>query len=145
MQDFVCALQEWSLFPPHTHTPVLWKSCNQILLAFKVRFPVYSQSLFWIPWMRSLIWGSELYNSGRTSLVLLLFSLWVTHLAGVVFDFIMIVPLPPSHYRFFHVFGHEISLLVGSSILLSMVVQQLVGILVLLQEEMDVLPSAAPS
>ena len=78
-------------------------------------------------------------------MVLLLFSLWVTHLAGVVFDFIMIVPLPPSHYRFFLVFGHEISLLVGSSILLSMVVQQLVGILVLLQEEMDVLPSAAPS
>ena len=31
-QDFVCALQEWSLFPP-----VLWKSYNQILLAFKVR------------------------------------------------------------------------------------------------------------
>ena len=31
-QDFVCALQQ-SLFHP-----VLWKSCNQILLAFTVRF-----------------------------------------------------------------------------------------------------------
>jgi len=33
MQDFVCVLQEWSLFPPG-----LWKSYNQILLACKVRF-----------------------------------------------------------------------------------------------------------
>ena len=91
------------------------------------------------------MWGSELHNSGRTTLVLFLSSLWVTHLAGVVFYFIMIVPLLPSHCRFFFVFGHEISLLVGSSILLSMVVQQLVGILVLLKEEIDVRPSAAPS
>ena len=47
-------LQEWSLFPP-----VLWKSCNQIPLALKVRFPGDSQSLFWTPRLGSLTWGSE--------------------------------------------------------------------------------------
>ena len=40
-QGFVCALQEWSgVFPP-----VQWKSYNQILLGFKVRFPGDSRSL----------------------------------------------------------------------------------------------------
>ena len=39
--------------------PVLWKSYNQILLAFKVRFPGNSQSLGWIPRLGSLTWGSE--------------------------------------------------------------------------------------
>ena len=37
MQSFVCALWDWSLFPP-----VLWKSYDQMLLAFKVSFPEYS-------------------------------------------------------------------------------------------------------
>ena len=49
MQDLACALQDWSLFPP-----VLWKSYNQIPLAFKVRFPGDSQSLCWIPRLGSL-------------------------------------------------------------------------------------------
>ena len=40
-------------------SPVLWKSCNQILLGFKVRFPGDSQSLCWIPRLGSLMWGSE--------------------------------------------------------------------------------------
>ena len=43
-----------SLFPP-----VLWKSCNQILLAFKVRFPRDSQSLSQVPRLWSLTWCSE--------------------------------------------------------------------------------------
>ena len=34
-QNFVYVLQDWSLFFPS----VLWKSYNQILLAFRVRFP----------------------------------------------------------------------------------------------------------
>ena len=38
---------------------VLWKSCNQILLAFKVRFPGDSQSLCPIIRLGSLTWGSE--------------------------------------------------------------------------------------
>ena len=33
-QGFVCALQDWTLF-----SSALWKSYNQILLAFKARFP----------------------------------------------------------------------------------------------------------
>ena len=45
----------------------------------------------------------NLHNSGRTSLVLLFSSLWVTHLAGMRFDFIAVVPLLPSHCGFFFV------------------------------------------
>ena len=47
-------LQEWSLFPPG-----LWKSCNQILLAFKVRFPGDPESLCWTPRLGSLTWGAQ--------------------------------------------------------------------------------------
>ena len=55
MQSFVCALPRLeSLFPP-----VLWKSCNQIPLAFKVWYPGDSQSLYQIPRLGSLTWGSE--------------------------------------------------------------------------------------
>ena len=53
-QDFVCALQDWSLFPP-----VIWKSCNQIPLSFKVSFPRDPQSLLCIPRLGNLTWGSE--------------------------------------------------------------------------------------
>ena len=48
--------------------------------------------------------------------------LWVTHLGGMGFDFIVIAPLLPSHWGFF-VFGCGVFFLVGSGILLSMVVQ----------------------
>ena len=41
---YFCPLRLECLFPL-----VLWKSCNQILLAFKVRFPGDSQSLCQIP------------------------------------------------------------------------------------------------
>ena len=51
MQYFVCALQDWSLCFP--------QFCNQILLAFKVRFPWNSQSLCGISKVGSLTWGSE--------------------------------------------------------------------------------------
>ena len=60
----------------------------------------------------------------------LLSSPWVTHLAGMIFDLIVIVPLLTSHCGFFFVLGFRVSFLVGSSIFLSMVVQQLVVILV---------------
>ena len=53
-QDFVCALQDWSLFPP-----VIWKFCNQIPLSFKVSFPRDSQSILWILRLGNLTWGSE--------------------------------------------------------------------------------------
>ena len=46
---FICALQE-SVFP------VLWKYCNQIPLASKVKFPGDSQSLCHIPRLGNLLW-----------------------------------------------------------------------------------------
>ena len=52
-QDFVCA---WVESP---FSPVLWKSCNQIGLAFKVRFPGDYQNHFRIPRLRSLTRDSE--------------------------------------------------------------------------------------
>ena len=53
MQGFVCALQVWGPCFPQ------WKSCSQIPLAFKVRFPGGSQTLCQVPSLRSLVWGSE--------------------------------------------------------------------------------------
>ena len=46
-----------------------------------------------------------LSNSGRTSLVLLFSSSWVTHLVGMGFDFTVIAALLPSCWSFFFVFG----------------------------------------
>ena len=60
------------------------------------------------------------------------------------FDFIVIVPLLPSHCDFF-VFGCGVSFLVSSGVLLSMIVQQLVVILVFSQEGVRARPSTLPS
>ena len=116
---------------------ILWKSYNQILLALEARFPWDSQSVCQIPRLGSLTWCSEPSQQLRTSLILLFSSLWVTHPASMGFDFIMIVPLLPSCCSFFFAFGCGVSFLVGSSVLLSMLFQQLVAILVLLEEEMS--------
>ena len=51
-QGFVCALKE-------SVSPVLWKFCNQIPLASKVKFPWGSQSLCWIPRLGNLLWALE--------------------------------------------------------------------------------------
>ena len=59
-------------------------------------------------------------------------------------DVIVIVPLLRFRSGFF-LFGRGVSFLVGPSVLLSMVVQQLVVILVLSQEEMSARPSTPPS
>ena len=90
--------------------PVLWKSCNQIPLVFKVRFSGIPSSFVWYPGWES----QNHHNTWRTSLLLLFSSLWVTHLAGMGFDFIMIVPFLPSHYSFFFVFEHGVSSFGGS-------------------------------
>ena len=81
----------------------------------KARWPSRSDSLG-IPSLtvRSQGWEywhgvQNLHNSGRTSLVLLFSSLWVTHLVGMGFDFIVPVPLLPSRCGFFFVFGHGVS------------------------------------
>ena len=92
------------LFPP-----VLWKFYNQISLGFKVRFLGNSQSLCQIPRLWSLLWGSEPSQQWENSFGTLLSSLWVTHLAGMGFCFIVIVPLLPSYWGFFFVFGHGVS------------------------------------
>ena len=52
-QDFVCAFQE-------SVSAVLWKFCNQILLASQVKFPGGSQSLCQIPRLGNLLWFLEL-------------------------------------------------------------------------------------
>ena len=61
------------------------------------------------------------------------------------FDFIVIAPLLPSHCSFSFVFGCGVPFLVSSSVLLSMIVQQLVVIPVLLQEGVSTRPSTLPS
>ena len=61
----------------------------------------------------SLTWCSELSQQTRTSLVLLFFSLWVTHLVGVRFDFIVIVPHLSSCGHFFFVSGCGVSFFGG--------------------------------
>ena len=88
--DFVCALQDWSLFHP-----VLWNSCNQIPLAFKVRFPRGPQSLCQIPRLGSLMWGSEPSQQWEDFFGILCSSLWVTHTAGKGSDLVVIVPSYP--------------------------------------------------
>ena len=67
-------------------------------------------SFVWYPGWES----QNHHNTGRTSLLLLFSSLWVTHLAGMGFHFIMIVPFLPSHYSFFFVFEHGVSSFGGS-------------------------------
>ena len=73
------------------------------------------------------------------------FHLWVTHLAGTGFDFIILVLILLSPYDFLFVFGYRVSFLVGFSVLFSMVIQQLVVISVFSWAEMSSHPSALPS
>ena len=44
---------------PRVYFPVLWHFCNQIPLAFKVKFPGSSQFLCWIPRLGNLLWALE--------------------------------------------------------------------------------------
>ena len=125
-QDIVCTLQE-SLF-----LPVLWEFCNQLPLSSKSD----SLSLCCTPRLGSLMWCLETSNNVRTSFVLLRSSLWAPNLAGMEFDFPVIMPLLQSHCSFSFVLGLGISFLVASSVLL-LVVQQLVLILVFSQEKMS--------
>ena len=92
MQGFTCALQDWSL--------CFSQSCGSLLI--KSYWPSRSDSLgIPSPFVRSPGWEAwhgvqNLHNSGRTSLVLFFYSLCVTYLVGMGFDFIMIVPIPSS-------------------------------------------------
>ena len=77
-------------------------------------------------------------------MVLLFSRLWVAHLEGTGFDFIVFVPPPTILLQRLCVWTCGI-FFGGSSVLLSVVGQQVVVTLVLLQEEMRVRPSTPPS
>ena len=98
------------LFPP-----VLCKSCNQIPLVFKVRFPNDSQSVCQIPRLGSLIWGigpSQQWENFLDIIVLEIAGNLKTHLANIGFDFIVFAFLLPSDCGFLFNFGYGISLCV---------------------------------
>ena len=101
-------------------------------LAFKVRFPGDPQSLCQIPRLGSLTWASEPSQQWENVFGIIVLQLWVAHQAGMEFDLTVVVPLLLPRCSFFFVFGRLYLFLVGSSIPLSVVVQQLVVILVLL-------------
>ena len=124
--------------------PILWKSCNQTPLAYKVRFPGDSQFLCQLPRLRSLMVRLRTFTTVRELLWYYCSPVhgWPTE---QVWDLILSC-LGPSYHL---IVASSLSLdvgylfLVGSSVLLSMVIQQLVTILVLLQE-MSACPSTLP-
>ena len=139
MQDFVCALQGWSL--------CFHQSCASPII--KSHWPSRSDSLgIPSPFVRAPGWeasrgAQNLHNSGKTSLVLLFSGLWVTHLAGMGLILLWLC-------SFYHLAtASSLSLdmgylfLMGCSVLLLMIVQQLVALLVLSQ--MSTCPSTLPS
>ena len=143
MQDFACALQDWSLCFP--------QSCRSLVI--KSQWPSRPDSLDQrIP--------SPLSDpkTGKPDVGFRTFTtvgelLWYycSPVCGSptwwAWDLILLWLCPSYHLNA----ASSLSLdegylfLVGCSVLLSMMVQQLVSILVLLQEEMDAHPSTAPS
>ena len=80
VQSFVYVCQEWHLCFPQS----CGESCNQIPLAFKVRFPGHSQTLGCISRLESLIWGQEPSQQFKD-----IFDITVLQVVG----------LPPRGYR----------------------------------------------
>ena len=101
--------QDWILCFPQSCGNLVIKS-HWSSRSFSLKTPrSFIRSPDWETW-----WGvPNLHSSGRTSLVLLSSSLWVTHLAGMGFDFVVIVLLLPSCCSCFLVFGHGISFFGG--------------------------------
>ena len=140
VHQILCVPSKSGLFPP-----ILWKSCNQIPLAFKVRFSGNSFSCCQTLTLGSLTWGSE------SSLQ------WEKFCDIIDFQF---VSSPPDDYviLFNHdctpptislqlllcLWIHGTSFSVGSSIFLSIMVQQFVVIPVLSQG-VSAQPSTLPS
>ena len=85
----LCPPRLESLFPP-----VLWKSCSQIPLAFKLIIPGDSQSFSRSLGCEAWCGVENLHDSGRTCLVLLFPSLYIIH--WQVWDLI-VSWLPPSY------------------------------------------------
>ena len=93
---FCCALQEWSLcYPQCCGSPVI-----------KSFWPSKSDSLgipvpFWIPRLGSLMWGLEPSQWCDNFFGITVFHLWVAHLMGIGFDFILVAPLLlPPYFSF---------------------------------------------
>ena len=149
----VCPPRVESLF-----LPVLLKFCNQFPLGFEVWFSRNSSSHCRTPRLGSLTWCSEAslqwmdfcgisvrqsVSHPPTSYGIWFYCDCAPPVMG--FDFIVIVPLLPSHCGFSFVFGCGVSFLVSSSVFLSMIVQQLVVILVFSQVGVRARPSTLPS
>ena len=111
----LCPPRLESLFPW-----VLWKSCDQIPLAFKTRFPRPTDSQSFVGSWDWEAWRGvqNLHNSGRTSLVLLFSSLWLP--TWWIWDFIFIVIAPSYHLTVASSLSLDMGylVLVGSSVLL---------------------------
>ena len=107
-QDFVCAPQYWSLFPQSCGSPII-KSC-WLSRSDSLGIP---SCLVRFPRLGRLTWDSEPSRRGRTYLVLFFSSLSVTHLVSMGFDFVVIVPLLPSHSSFFFVLWCGVSDFIG--------------------------------
>ena len=115
-----------SLFPL-----VLWKSCNQVPLAFRVIFPRGSQSVCWTPRLGSLTRGLEpLQQWENFGVVVPVCGSPIQRVWGLIWTCLC---------PFYHLgvasslsldMGHPF--LVASSVLLLMAVQKLVAVLVLL-------------
>ena len=132
----LCPLRLESLFPP-----ILWKSCNQIPLNFKVRFP--ENPRFLVPFSDPQAGKPDVgFRTVRTVWELLWYycSPVCGSLTWRIWDLIWLwlcssycLPAAPSLSLDMGCFY-----LMGSSALLLMVVQQLVAILVFLEEERSV-------
>ena len=95
-------------FPQYCGSPLIkscWSSRSDVM---GIPSP-FASSSGWEAWCSV----QNLHNSRRTSLVLLFSSLWVTYLAGIGFDFIVISPLLLSHCGFFFVFECGVSFFGG--------------------------------
>ena len=107
-QDVLCALQEWSFcFPRFSGILVIkphWLSKADSLGPP----PPIARPPGWGAW-----YGAQKFHFFQRTSVIKFSSLWVTHLGGLEFDFIMIMPLILSCCGFF---GCRISFLVGSTI-----------------------------
>ena len=128
--------------------PLRVKSVSPSHVLFKHLSPAGLQSqVLWgllllrlAPQAGSLTWGLEPSQEWEIVFDVIVLQFVGHHLTDMGFDFIMFVPLLPSCCSFFF-FGREMSFLVGSIVLLSM----LVAILVLLQEEMSTHSPTPPS
>lgn len=102
--NHLCTIQAWSLSPP-----VLRSSCTPTLLISKARCwaaSLHCQTLSF--WSLEVGLGP---SYGRPSCDTIDSDLWVSQLAGMGFDYIVRVPLLPSHS--FFIFGCK-TFLVGS-------------------------------